>query len=505
MSVTINSAAYGITGAFTSIFSAIVLFIPLFLIPYSFRIAGGLLGRFHEFATTSRKRMHQGILGDARDEFSLRNQAKNRLSAQYTAAESRAIDSTKTPLAADANIGQRARRRLQNSRAGLINTFDGRVNERQSRHQKRANDMADMISSTGNDDDIYAAGWFSVASGAQIPEGLSGENGAIAPGINTGPEMFFDSKGRQKGKQYLQSQGRKSNRNQREAGAALEYPVRKIQTDKDVGNWRRSFEASALRQNWDKSEMNGVLAASAFKHKDKFPELFYEKPRFETDANGNRSVEWDDSSNVDGPGLTTDQKKHNLKARDGIAGELHRTKQSFQLGTVRDGQLRSWNNERTRIQNAFHSNQPVSDDDARFYAQTNEILDSLVSRNVITREGDAGPEMTSTGASPAAQGVIKSLVQNRKYELNSVNSGNTVAGANESSVNNRAFYNRDTVQASIDASAPIIPATGKRGNPTLSRESAINANLVKEPIGPNAGSVRTIDVTGDAERSQART
>jgi len=64
------------TGGVADTLGLIALFVPLFLIPFSFKIAGGLLGRFHEFATGAATRGHQGILGDQKDPDSLRNRAK---------------------------------------------------------------------------------------------------------------------------------------------------------------------------------------------------------------------------------------------------------------------------------------------------------------------------------------------------------------------------------------------------------------------------------------------
>jgi len=87
LSVTIASSyasgphTSAVTGAVADTLGLISLFVPLFLIPFSFKIAGGLLGRFHEFATGAATRGHQGVLGDAKDPDSLRNRLKRNFSS----------------------------------------------------------------------------------------------------------------------------------------------------------------------------------------------------------------------------------------------------------------------------------------------------------------------------------------------------------------------------------------------------------------------------------------
>jgi hypothetical protein len=84
LSVTISSATGGLTTIFGDILAITALFVPLFLIPFSFRIAGGVLGRFHEFATTTHKRGQEAIKGNPNDQQSLRNRTKRNVGAGVT-------------------------------------------------------------------------------------------------------------------------------------------------------------------------------------------------------------------------------------------------------------------------------------------------------------------------------------------------------------------------------------------------------------------------------------
>ncbi len=59
----------------------IAMLAPLLLIPYAFKIAGGILGRTHDLLTNYGKKAHQGILGNPNDQNSLRNRVRTKLGA----------------------------------------------------------------------------------------------------------------------------------------------------------------------------------------------------------------------------------------------------------------------------------------------------------------------------------------------------------------------------------------------------------------------------------------
>lgn len=85
LSITITSASSGgLQQPIAQLIGVIALFVPLFLIPYSFRIAGGMLGRVHDIATDVRKRAHTGIVGSERDQGSWRNKTRQKLSQRQS-------------------------------------------------------------------------------------------------------------------------------------------------------------------------------------------------------------------------------------------------------------------------------------------------------------------------------------------------------------------------------------------------------------------------------------
>lgn len=79
LSVTISSTASGVAEVLANLLSIFALFVPLALIPFSFRLAGGVLGRIYDFANNASKRTHQGILGAENDPDSWRRRSRSKL------------------------------------------------------------------------------------------------------------------------------------------------------------------------------------------------------------------------------------------------------------------------------------------------------------------------------------------------------------------------------------------------------------------------------------------
>lgn len=87
LSVTISKASLdqgGLLATLSQLMSVIALIIPLFLIAFSFKIAGGMLGKFHEIATGLHKRGQETIKGNANDQSSLRNRTRLNAGAAIT-------------------------------------------------------------------------------------------------------------------------------------------------------------------------------------------------------------------------------------------------------------------------------------------------------------------------------------------------------------------------------------------------------------------------------------
>lgn len=78
-----GTAGNAFSGALANIIAVIALIVPLVLIPFAFRIAGGIIGKVHETLNNYGKRGHQAILGSEHDAGSWRNRVKRRAAARY--------------------------------------------------------------------------------------------------------------------------------------------------------------------------------------------------------------------------------------------------------------------------------------------------------------------------------------------------------------------------------------------------------------------------------------
>ncbi|MDB5164942.1 MAG: rane protein of unknown function [Candidatus Saccharibacteria bacterium] len=88
LSVTVMDTGHNnnlVVGPMTFVISFVLQFLPLLFIPYSFRLAGGVLGRAHELMSNYHKRGQEVVKGNANDPRSLRNLARTRMGSAFTA------------------------------------------------------------------------------------------------------------------------------------------------------------------------------------------------------------------------------------------------------------------------------------------------------------------------------------------------------------------------------------------------------------------------------------
>ena len=79
--------AVATNNVFAALVSFVALFLPLILIPYAFRLAGGALGKIHETLTNYHHKAQEGIKGNPNDPLSLRNMTRDRMRAAMTRSQ----------------------------------------------------------------------------------------------------------------------------------------------------------------------------------------------------------------------------------------------------------------------------------------------------------------------------------------------------------------------------------------------------------------------------------
>lgn len=83
-SVTIGKTGTGAIGPIGQLLSVVALVAPLYLIPYSFKLAGGLLGRAHDLTKSAAKRGEEMTKGNGNDPDSWRNRSRLKMGMRNT-------------------------------------------------------------------------------------------------------------------------------------------------------------------------------------------------------------------------------------------------------------------------------------------------------------------------------------------------------------------------------------------------------------------------------------
>lgn len=414
MAVTLNKAntnGNGVTSAIAEIISLVILIIPLFLIPYSFKLAGGVLGSLHAQLTGFGKKAQQGVLGNPNDANSMRNRAKRGMTEAMTRKQGQLVYTGRSTKDADGNLLNdfaSRRRRAFGRAAGMFGNVDSRMSDLTAQAAKRR----EQLSSTGDDQLLYAAtGW---RSGDKY---FNGKGQEISAGdYNKGKTLYGDSP-------YAM-------------GQALSYQASKIQTDKDVANFRRAFSENAVANNWDDSEAMGVWSAATYPHKGTLGSEWYSKPTA-VDAN---------EATRNGRGTTAGVKFADVANNQGnfksFIGDLHKTRQSFQLGQVRDQDWRAMADAHQQTEAKLaagwgvgNGQNEISQDELDSYAMTDEVMNAMTSQGLVTMNPNG--EVSVAGATAASQGVIEAMFKNRKYGTTQ-EAGPT--GTDDLSVNKRIIY-----------------------------------------------------------------
>ncbi len=113
--------ANGVGGPFKELIGVIALFVPLFLIPFAFKLAGGFLGRLHEVTAGIGKRGVESIKGNPNDQNSLRNRTRRDMLSKFNERDlsGRAIGTRLNPTTAFGS-----RKELRKARLGAIRNMN---------------------------------------------------------------------------------------------------------------------------------------------------------------------------------------------------------------------------------------------------------------------------------------------------------------------------------------------------------------------------------------------
>lgn len=248
LSVTMNSTTGGLGAGLSEAVAVIALFVPLILIPYSFRIAGGILGRAHEAITGVRDQVHKATEG--RRQLARTNMYRARIQGQQDAA---------ARLKAQASKGGAIRRRgfsfLANAAGGFSN-IEARASAVRAEVAKEANDT--------------------IATGADGQwRGLTVDKATSARRVNDGKVQYQSLGGGWVDEADVDEGHRRFGGNAWALQAALAYEMRKANSEEDVQRIASGFSGIAQANGLTDQQAGGIWIGAAFEHQNQHLEYKY--------------------------------------------------------------------------------------------------------------------------------------------------------------------------------------------------------------------------------------
>lgn len=253
MSVLISKSGNG-TGQnsfLSQILSIVVLVIPLVAIPYSFRLAGGLLGKLHDVVTNYGKRSTEAIKGNQNDPTSLRNRTRQKMGGQITRGRAqtfRTLDKKNILPGANAFIFGSAL-----EKEALLN---------QQTHQR-----VFTVKDFGDDSVINAR-----ASFIDTRRTISDGNGTMIANPNFGKRTTLD------GKSVSDAQWKAANMQYPTLGdlqAVADYRSTKVLTTEEAQRFSQYFGMMAQQQGLSANEATGIYTGLSFARQNERGEFKY--------------------------------------------------------------------------------------------------------------------------------------------------------------------------------------------------------------------------------------
>lgn len=400
LAVTLNQSSNGdvngLSAAVGQLASIIILVLPLFLIPFAFKLAGGAIGSLYGTIAGYNKRGSEAIKGNANDPNSLRNKSKRNVGEQMTRYQASIAHASRNNP--NASIFRRIPGRIADS------AMFGNVDQRLSNYTKAAAERRDTLVGYGPDDLVYAAGGYTLRAGQKDWRGNT-----------VSKTTHYNSKGDEISKQMYDRGKALYGGSQHDVAQAIGYRLQKHQTDDDIAQARFAFAQNAQASNWNQGEMMGNWATVAYPHKGMTSSEWYSKPT----RNADGSVSFEDISTSD-------------SSYGGFISDLHKTRQSFQLSQLRDSDWRAMYDRQTKLQAKALTSEGLTDQEATQLAQTYEVFDAA-SQRLSTARGpgieDSEDAISAAGGTAASQPIIKMAVTGRRdagFSLGATSAGTRV-------------------------------------------------------------------------------
>jgi hypothetical protein len=284
-------------GPLTALLGVISLFVPLFLIPFAFKLAGGALGRMHEVISTGGKRAVEGIKGNPNDQRSLRNRTRYNARSNYNDRRAETFD--KFAAKTTAGSGSRLKRGVYGAMARGVGY--GNVEADRSAMNEDQEKIIGAQYSTGGDNSVRAY-WAKKYTGPT--EYLRDDKDAIRKDEN-GNDMIA----RQAGgyytyqnadgsyKQWSDADVAKANRivgkDPSRVQSYAKYEMNKAADDGQLVEFKKRFLEKCEDNGYTSSQMNKIWGGDKFAMQQTRKELKHTNIIDIKDAQGNRTGKFD--------------------------------------------------------------------------------------------------------------------------------------------------------------------------------------------------------------------
>jgi hypothetical protein len=333
MAVTLNLPMDngGITGALNALASIIVMVMPLFLIPFAFKLAGGAMGSLYGTLSGLGKKATEGIKGQANDPNSLRNTTRRRAANNMIK-----------------NRAQFVRRRAENPdysrfgrRLGKMANF-GNVMDKEAAINEDAQKR--MGRTSGSGDDTYIRARTSLAlyqkkGGGETTDASEAvtKGGRAQRVMKDGQAMRTSMNGQKRYTDYAYNKSKSLYRDQGELQEAFNYEAKKSLTNGDTDTLLKNYGSWAKQEGFTTEQAGGVFTGVAFARQGERLELKHSK--VEEDGQGGFRVVG--AANNTGAtkidGTTGDVQQ--IGGRDSFVQELYDKKGSWAVSQMHDSTI----------------------------------------------------------------------------------------------------------------------------------------------------------------------
>jgi hypothetical protein len=407
--------------AIAGIVAFVAMFLPLVLIPWAFKMAGGIVGNVVGAIGNFGKKGVEAIKGNANDPNSLRNKVRRQVLENATERQGALAHRGRDVLPGDiadalARGDHKEARKLRRQRAiGRVmdNPLLGNLDDRLSYYNKLAMERRARLSDTGRDDLVFAGAGYEAKAGERYSY-IDKDTGEFMENVEnkTGHSVFIDSKGREISQNRYRRGKALYGGNVGAVGQGLGYTLGKAQNDAHRAMVRTALQRNAKAEKWDQTMVNDAWAAATYPLKGSQATEWYSKPTLNDDG----SVTYKDVRNDD-------------KTFNEWLGDVHQTRKGFELSQMTDGDWRMLRDRQQQLEHQVGSMPPGAERDAagRQLARIYEVFDAASSK-LAGFGGEPGTaeagtplgraeSITAAGATAAAKPHIEAAVRQRRYQM----------------------------------------------------------------------------------------